>query len=226
MQKYTCPSCGASITFQSSVSVMCVCPYCRSLVVRRDVDVEAIGVMAELPDDISPFQVGTAGIYKNVHFQLIGRVKVGWEDGNWNEWFLWTDQGKKGWLAEAQGFLGVSFEQEESEIPKTPPKLDQMLTLGTRKFFVSDVKETECIGSEGELPFAAQKGRKATAVDLISSDSGFASIEYNELGAARFYIGEYMEFDALRFTNLRALPGWDQRTAHVAGAKASGKPAS
>jgi hypothetical protein len=225
MQQYTCPSCGAQIKFQSSVSVTCVCPYCRSLVVRRDMDVEAIGVMAQLPDDISPFQLGTAGICKNIHFSLIGRMKIGWEDGSWNEWFMLTDEGKKGWLAEAQGSLAVSFEREEGTLPKTPPKLGQGMTFGGKQFFVSDVKETECIGSEGELPFAAPKGRKTIAADLISSDGGFASIEYADVKPPRFYIGEYMEFDALRFTNLRALPGWDLRDAH-AQAKPQGKPAA
>jgi hypothetical protein len=213
MRPFTCPSCGAQIGFQSAVTVSCVCPYCRSLVVRHDTNVEAIGVMAELPDDISPFQLGTAGIYKNIHFSLIGRLKVGWSDGCWNEWFMLTDEGKKGWLAEAQGFLAVSFEAEELGVPQTAPKLGQFLTLHNKQFSVADVKQSECIGSEGELPFAAPKGRKTTSVDLISSDGGFACIEYNEMNAARFYIGEYMEFDALRFSNLRDLPGWDARDA-------------
>src|SRR4051812_49254224 len=111
MQKFNCPSCGAGITFQSSVSFSLVCPYCRSLVVRHDKDVEAIGKMAELPDDISPFQIGTTGTFRKIHFALAGRMKIGWEDGCWNEWFFFTDEGKKGWLAEAQGSLILSFEE-------------------------------------------------------------------------------------------------------------------
>ena len=110
MQSYTCPSCGAEVKFQSSVSITCVCPYCRTLIVRHDKNVEDMGKMAELPDDISPFQIGTEGIYNHVHFALIGRVRMAWEDGGWNEWFMWFDDGKKGWLSEAEGFLAISFE--------------------------------------------------------------------------------------------------------------------
>ena len=209
MLKVNCPSCGAEITFQSSITVSCVCPYCRSLVVRHDTNVEAIGTMAELPQDVSPFQLGSAGIYRNTHFSLIGRLKIGWEDGCWNEWFMLTDEGKKGWLAEAQGFLAVSFEKEEHNLPATAPMLSQYLTLQDKQFCVGDVKQAECIGSEGELPFAAPKGRKTTSADLISSDGGFACIEYNDEGPPRFYVGEYTEFNMLKFTNLREVPGWD-----------------
>src|SRR5512139_495009 len=117
MKKFSCPSCGAEVPFASSISVYAVCKYCNSMIVRHDLDVEAIGKMAVLPDDMSPFQIGTEGFYLGQHFTLVGRMKMGWEDGSWNEWFMATDDGRKGWLAEAQGFYAVSFETE-------PPALD------------------------------------------------------------------------------------------------------
>lgn len=212
MQTYKCPSCGSEVKFQSSVSVTCVCPACRSLIVRKDKDVEAIGKIAELPDDISPFQIGTQGIYKGTHFGLIGRMKIGWEDGCWNEWFMYTDSGKKGWLEEAQGFLAISFEETLPDSIRKElqsPKLGHFVTLGGKPFSVADIKETECISSEGELPLVATKGIKSTAIDLISRDGGFASVEYDkEKGDARLYIGEYLEFNQLHFSHLRELPGW------------------
>jgi len=110
MKKYSCPSCGAEMVFHSGLSVYAVCPYCRSTVVRHDVDLEAIGTMATLPDDMSPLQIGTDGFYQGTRFSLVGRMKIGWKDGSWNEWFMLADDGRKGWLAEAQGFYAVSFE--------------------------------------------------------------------------------------------------------------------
>ena len=53
MRKFACPSCGADVTFQSAQSVYTVCAYCQSMVVRTDVDVKSIGVMAALPDDMA-----------------------------------------------------------------------------------------------------------------------------------------------------------------------------
>lgn len=234
MQKFNCPSCGAEITFQSSVSVSCVCPYCRSLVVRHDKDVEAIGKMAELPDDISPFQIGTAGKFKNVSFTLIGRMKIGWHDGSWNEWFMFSDDGRKGWLAEAQGFLAVSFEVEGGLNPDNERALKEhigkmenspwdssaesssalglLIVIQNKHFEVADVKQAECIGSEGELPFTAPKGRKTTSIDLLGKNGEFAGIEYDDSGKPRLFVGEYAEFDDLKFSNLRELPGWKPST--------------
>lgn len=213
MQDYACPSCGAAIHFQSSVSVSAVCPYCRSLVVRKDKDVEAIGTMAELPADISPFQIGTTGKWKTLGFTLVGRMKIGWEDGCWNEWFLFTDDGRKGWLAEAQGSLALSFEVEESEAPDSFPELGETVKLQKKPFTVTDIKQTECIGAEGELPLIAPKGRKARSVDLAGANGAFASMEYSAPSPIRIYVGEYAEFDELHFTNLRELPGWSLQRA-------------
>jgi len=59
------------VTFQSSIAVFAVCPYCRSMVVRHDVNVEAIGQMAQLPPDLSPLQIGAHGEMDGQGFTLI-----------------------------------------------------------------------------------------------------------------------------------------------------------
>ncbi|HTK85276.1 MAG TPA: DUF4178 domain-containing protein [Patescibacteria group bacterium] len=233
MRKFTCPSCGADIIFQSGITVSAVCPYCRSLVVRHDVNVEAIGKMAVLPYDVSPFQIGTQGRYHNLAFSLAGRAKMGWEDGCWNEWFMYTNRGDVGWLAEAQGSLAISFEKD----PKTPPpstgqrKIDGSMNLWLagvpalgatlnvlgKVYVVTDVKNATVIGSEGELPFTAQQGKQRTSADLMGNNGEFASIEYNGDKVEKLNVGEYVEFDDLQFTNLRDLPGWNIRRTATKG---------
>ncbi len=212
MQKLTfnCPSCGAEVVFKSNLSVYLVCKYCRSIIVRHDIDVESIGEMAVLPDDMSPIQIGTEGNYYRLRFSIIGRMKIGWEDGLWNEWFIIADDGRKGWLAEAQGFYAVSFEVEEALHPNTTrsmPRLGSSLTLGKQKFKVVDIKKAVCIGSEGELPFNAPQGRKTTSIDLLGVEDEFASIEIED-DQWRVYTGHYVEWEDLRCQNLRPLEGW------------------
>ena len=63
-----CPQCGAPVTFRSSIAVFAVCEQCRSMVVLRGADLELIGVMAALPPDLSPFQIGTRGEWKGRGF--------------------------------------------------------------------------------------------------------------------------------------------------------------
>ncbi len=220
MKKFDCPSCGADVVFASRLSVYAVCKYCSSTVVRHDSAVEAVGTMAALPDDMSPFQIGTEGRYQGTHFALVGRMKMGWVDGSWNEWFMATDDGRKGWLAEAQGFYAVSFEVE-------PPPLDfavravqhqnnqahdrqfigSALALDNRKLKIVDAKKATCIGSEGELPLAAPQGRKTISVDLLGVHGEFGCVEV-ETGKLRAFAGRYADWKDLRCSNVRQFDGW------------------
>lgn len=215
MTAYTCPACGAPGAFQSAISVYAVCPYCQSMILRHDVDVEAFGRMASLPADMSPLQVGSRGVHQGVAFSLAGRLKIGWRDGVWNEWFMILEDGRNGWLAEAQGFFAVSFERPLQEngrptlnrdFDKWKPKPGERLNIGQTVYEVADIKDTICLGSEGELPFLANRGRKAVSIDLEGM-TGFASVEIQRDGV-RLYQGNYVEWGDLKFSDTRPLEGW------------------
>jgi hypothetical protein len=217
MKKFNCPSCGAEVVFASSISVYAVCKYCSSMIVRHDLDVESIGKMAALPDDMSPFQIGTEGFYQGQRFTLVGRMKMGWEDGSWNEWFMSSDDGRKGWLAEAQGFYAVSFETEPPALEfavkaikdqkKNGNFIGSALNLDRIKFKVVDSKKASCIGSEGELPLAAPQGRQTVSVDLLGSHGEFGCVEI-ETGKMRAFTGRYVDWKELRCTHTRQFDGW------------------
>jgi hypothetical protein len=208
--KLACPACGAEVDFKSRSAVFAVCSYCQSTLIRHDVDLEAIGKMAQLPPDMSPLQVGTRGTYEGKRFELLGRLKVAWEDGLWNEWYALFDDGREGWLAEAQGFFMMSFPQA---VPSTVPDADAV-KVGRwvkvppgKKFMIDDIRKATCVGSEGELPFPAPRGRASLSVDLSGPEATFANVEYADDGT-RFYLGKYVEFDELKLSNLRELDGW------------------
>jgi hypothetical protein len=230
MRKFACPSCGADVVFQSAQSVYAVCAYCQSMVVRTDVDVQTIGVMAALPDDMSPLQLGTGGMFEEQAFTIIGRLKIGWRDGLWNEWHMLMSDGRRGWIGEAQGSFSVSFEVEKplpedvrSSIdrfhyllaagegrdswPDGKPEVGFTVFLGGLSLRAVDIKQATCLGSEGELPFTAPKGRRTVAIDCVGADGGFATLERDQ-DQSRAYLGRYVEWDALRFSNLRPLEGW------------------
>ena len=63
-----CPNCGAKIVFKWSSSVQTVCEYCKSILVRTDVDLTKVGQVADLAADSSPIQINTEGIYRNQAF--------------------------------------------------------------------------------------------------------------------------------------------------------------
>lgn len=181
------------------------------MVVLRDANVESIGEMAELPPDLSPFQRGTTGEWDGSGFQIVGRVRVEWDEGSWNEWCLSCDATRTAWLAEAQGLLMISFAVDPGvvfakDLSQYNP--GDVYEFAGRNWTVTDVKEARCIAGEGELPFAIAPGEKRTGIDFSDGNGGFASVEFSEEGVD-VYVGSYAEFDALKFANLRPVPGWD-----------------
>jgi len=205
-----CPQCGAPVTFRSSIAVFAVCEQCRSMVVLRGADLELIGVMAALPPDLSPFQIGARGEWKGRGFEIIGRIRVEWEQGSWNEWCILYDANTTGWLAEAQGLLAISFAAEVAETIPTDRSFfasNLQLKLNGAPWTVVDVKTATYSAGEGELPFPAPPDVQRVSVDLTNAKGGFASLELSEDGP-ELYVGEYAKFDALKLSNLRPVPGW------------------
>jgi len=209
MIELSCPACGAPVAFRSKASVFAVCSFCKTTVVRHDTDLEAVGKMAELQYELTPFQIGTSGVYDKRSFQIIGRVKVAYEDGFWNEWYtIFGDDGETGWLAEAQGFLAMCFEINDKSIPKIDvirPGSDVVMPPHGH-FQVEDIRKVHCIFSEGELPVNAAQGRRSNSVDLVGANQKMATIEYAD--TVRAFVGTYQDFDAFKFENLRRIDGW------------------
>lgn len=203
----TCPACGAALPFRSAVSTYAVCRSCGSTVVRSGEMLEAMGRMAVLPGDLSPVQLGSTLDWDRQRFTVLGRTRVGWADGAWNEWFVSAGE-RFGWLAEAQGAFALAFEQQvPPELAGPLPVLGATVSIDGARFTVADLKQAACIGSEGELPFAAPQGRTARYLDMVGADGHFAGLEESAEGR-RLYLGRYAPFDAFRFAQLRTLDGW------------------
>ena len=115
MKTANCPSCGADIRFQSAVAVMAVCGYCKSTLVRHDLELENIGKMAALLADASPLQLGTQGRYRDKPFTVVGRIQLRYSQGLWNEWYILFADQRGGWLGEMLGNYVVTFPVKTTE---------------------------------------------------------------------------------------------------------------
>lgn len=215
-----CPSCGAPVAFRSAASVLAVCDYCQSTLIRHDGTLENVGRMASLIADRSPLQRGTEGVWQGARFTLVGRIQLRWGDagapgtagggGLWNEWHLLFDDGRSGWLSESAGEHVLSFPQP------APPDLPAFaaLTAGAEvrlpagTFTVSNVLTAECVAGEGELPFRVGSGYPAPLADLRDPAGRFATIDYSEQaqapdGRPLLFVGEAVAPEALRLEHLR-----------------------
>ncbi|GIU73985.1 MAG: hypothetical protein KatS3mg004_1072 [Bryobacteraceae bacterium] len=204
-----CPSCGAPVQFAWSGAVQTACPYCHSILVRHDVNLEKVGITADLPPDASPIQLFTEGVFDNRRFTVIGRIRYEWEQGGWNEWHLLFQDQTSGWLSDAQAEYAISF-LVAPPAPLPPPDQlapGQLLQISGAPFYVTHLTRVRYVGFEGELPFTTADRSEFLTADLRTFDARFATIDYSEQPPLLF-AGRFVEFDELRLANLREFEGW------------------
>jgi len=202
-----CPACGATVPFRTSINLMAVCPFCRSLVQRKDLDLEKLGVSAQLQPDGTPLQVGSRGAYRGAPFELVGRVQLKTPHGFWNEWCAMFDDGRQGWLGEAQGAYMVSFKMECSVPAFRDLKVLGKVDVSGKVYQVLEIVSAEYLSAEGELPFKPPLGEAVDTADLIGEEGKFGTIDYSD-DPPSVFLGEYQDFEALQFTGLKSIEGW------------------
>jgi hypothetical protein len=207
--KANCPSCSGPLTFQCSVSLYAVCPFCRSLVLRKDLDVEKVGEVALLADDGTPVQIGTRGKFGGKPFTVVGRLQLEFPSGYWNEWHIDFGGDRTGWLGETQGIYAVTFRVQPREAMPAFKEIaaGKRVQVNGESFDVKDVQSARCVSGEGELPFRFEGGYEAPVVDLGGAGRRFATLDYSEEPPLVF-VGENCEFDELQLQNLRNFEGW------------------
>jgi hypothetical protein len=204
----TCPNCGAKIVFKWSSCVQTVCEYCKSVLVRTDVDLKKVGQVADLPPDTSPIQLNTEGVYGNKSFVVTGRILYRYDQGGWNEWHLMMNDGSSGWLSDAQEEYAVSVAIDGQQLPaESQLQIGETFSWNGVTYSVSVITQAHFCGVQGELPFQYWDKSDVMFADLRSSSRKFATLDYSDEKPA-LYLGEFVEFDDLKFKNLRQFEGW------------------
>ena len=210
MTGLNCPNCGAPVHLMWSGAVQTTCPYCRSILVRRDLNLEKVGVVADLPPDSSPLQIASEGTYGGKTFVVVGRILYEYEQGAWNEWHILFSDGKSGWLSDAQAEYAVSF----LTAPPAPlPDAGSIqpgasFTWDGARYEITVITHAHYKGVEGDLPFEYWDKHEAVFADLRSYDARFATIDYSQTPAV-LYLGAAVEFETLQLKNLRQFEGWE-----------------
>ena len=207
MRNEFCPSCGAPVKFQWSSAVQTVCPYCRSILVRHDVNLESVGDVADLPEDPSPIQIATEGVYRNRPFVVIGRILYEYEQGRWNEWHLMFSDSTSGWLSDASLEYAVSFNR-----PLPPNVRPHDLPRGWTqnvdniRLEVTSITRAHYAGVEGELPFEYWGKNRWSFADMRSADAHFATS--TTVRSLRCFRRRSARIRGPEFKNLKQIEGW------------------
>jgi len=203
MQHVACPGCGADVQFTSAASVMAVCSYCQTTVLKDADSVRDLGKMGVVLEDYSSIQVGTSGTYQGRNFNVIGRLQLRYPAGFWNEWFVIFDDGSNGWLSDASGQYTMTFQKA---IPGAAPAFEslhpgQTLPMAGQFYVASDVRTATCVAGQGELPMQVGSGWTAKVADFRLQKQ-FLTIDYSDETPA-FYLGEAVTLTEMHCQQLR-----------------------
>ena len=199
-----CPNCSAPVEFRWSSAVQTVCAHCRSVVVRHDVDLKAVGVVADLPLSSSPVQIGTRGRFEGDAFTVSGRIVYEYEHGAWSEWHVVFSDNSSGWLSDAQAEYAVSrLVTKPGQLPEASAlQVGQRFEIGDLSLQVASKTEARYRGVEGELPFEYWDKSEVLFADLRSPDGHFATLDYSE-SPPLLFLGAFTTFAALELKDLR-----------------------
>jgi hypothetical protein len=164
--------------------MVAVCSYCKALAARRDRDPELLGKVADLVDTGSPLGLGATGTYAGRAFSLAGRVQLKHPLGGvWDEWYLALDDGRWGWLAEAQGRFYLTFTQAPHG---TLPRAESLQAGGIADlgpdglWTVGELSDATFHSAEGEIPWAVEPGATYRFADLSGKNGAFATLDFSE----------------------------------------------
>ncbi len=210
-----CPTCGAGVPARGDGLPYATCAYCRTLLMRHGLTLEAVGTVAQLPVDVSPIQIGTRFSVDGAESTSVGRVRWGWSGGSWNEWLLIAADGSRHWLGEAMGMYMLTAEYPDAlDIPAirnfaqgNPMAVDASVKAGGQWFHVADIKEAACLGSEGDLPFPTLPGWTITSVDFRNDAGAALSVQRGRDGTSA-WLGVWSDLAGLAPKGLRMLEGW------------------
>ncbi len=210
-----CPSCGAALPVRGLSVPYTTCTHCQSLILRKGQALEEIGKVAEVPFDISPIGLGTRFTIAGIEYTTAGRVRWGWSGGSWNEWLLATPGGEGCWLGEAMGMYMLTAQRPDvmadplarAFAEGRDPLVGQGLEVDGIAFEVSDIKQAECLGSEGDLPFPTLPGWSMTNVDFRAPGGEALSLQRDAEGTSAWF-GTWHELSGLSPRALREIEGW------------------
>jgi len=219
MQTVSCPSCGAEVNFRSHASVMAVCEYCNTRVLKEAGAVKDLGKISSVLEDYSPIQVGTSGVLGGRNFNVVGRIQLKYDAGMWNEWYIVFDDATSGWLGDASGqYMVTTLRAPDGNALPAFEELQpgKPYQLAGERYTSADVRTSRCIGGQGELPFKVGDGWEVKAADFRRGDQ-FLTVDYSEDGPPLLYTGVAVTLEAMQCQLLRDVEDIKRTTGRYRG---------
>lgn len=166
-RKINCGSCGAPLEIKSAFTKSIVCEYCETTNVIDDQGVNPTGKMAKLSEAPSIFSIGRTGTIKGKKFEVLGRLRYGYDEGFWDEWFLEFQDGHAEWVTEEEGECSI-FKKELITQPIEnidSLRVGQFVQVEGKRVFLTEISDATIMGGEGELYYRVIPGKEVVCME-------------------------------------------------------------
>lgn len=199
-REFECPSCGAPVKQTTPGAKSLICGHCGQTSHINADSIQAAGEQHFLIDYGSVLSIGNYGKFHNRDFIILGRIRIDYDDGFWDEWYIqFLDDGSEGWIQEDDGSFTVFHKRrtlsDRRDLSHVPVGEFSDLLGNGQQIFVTHKSKAQVNGGEGELPFRIIPGEAADFVDGIW-DGNVVSIEMLP-DEHSIYMGEIVELAEL-----------------------------
>ena len=168
-RQFECPSCGAKLERNNPATKMIGCPYCGQASFVEAQRLEPHGAQNLLIDYGSALAIGNRMPIGGHDWSILGRVRLRYQDGFWDEWYLQNDEGQVVWLQEDDGSFTLFVPKGELPEPLSLSSVPvgksvQLPGLG-EPIFITSKGTAHVENGEGELPFQVVPGDPADFVE-------------------------------------------------------------
>ncbi len=165
----SCPSCGVAIEETTAHTRSMACPHCGNWVYLGSNGWEVAGLFEHAIDAPSMLQLGKRGVLSERRFVVTGRVRLSYDEGFWDEWWLEFEDGHHQWLEEDDGVyrLHKSIDAEVVAKSVTAATVGGSVTVDAESWFVSERVDAQVAGVQGSLPVAIVPGEPVVCVDVM-----------------------------------------------------------
>ena len=193
MTTLNCPSCGGGIEGVSPLIRSIDCGYCGAwLKLSNQLWQAETGQKSPL-DAPNYLRVGLRGDAPDgSQYTIRGRMRLQYEEGSWDEWWVENNQGDGFWVEEDDGVYYRHAIGEDINIGNAADStgVGQMLSLPSgQNLFVTEKFTANIVGREGMLPSEPEAEGTVTYIDGVEDgdeysleiDNGVATISQAEV---------------------------------------------
>ncbi len=177
----SCPSCGVAIENTNALTRSLTCPHCDNWVYFGSNGWEVAGLFEHAIDAPSMLQLGKSGVLLDRGFVVGGRVRLSYEDGYWDEWWLEFEDGNHQWLEEDDGVYRlhekIDVKAKADQVKKANPGGN--ISIDGADWFVSERTDAQVAGVQGSLPVAIVPGEAVVCIGVMGNGRKM-SIESSE----------------------------------------------